>query len=98
MPGGAARPAACYRRRMQKGRKNLMSRLRRPPRLTHILIVFTLLVMAAVVIAQGPARAQSNQICFPETNQCISGRIREFWEQNGGAPGFGHPTTPPPAH
>jgi heat shock protein HslJ len=71
-----------------------MSRLRRSPRLTYILIVFTLLVMAAVVIAQVPARAQSNQICFPETNQCISGRIREFWEQNGGLPVFGYPITP----
>lgn len=39
-----------------------------------------------------PARAQ-DQRCFPETGQCISGRIREFWEQNGGLPVFGFPTT-----
>ena len=38
------------------------------------------------------AQAQ-DQRCFPETNQCISGRIRQFWEQNGGLPVFGFPTT-----
>ncbi|EFO81221.1 hypothetical protein OSCT_0917 [Oscillochloris trichoides DG-6] len=32
--------------------------------------------------------------CFPETGQCISGRIREYWEQNGGLPVFGYPTSP----
>ncbi|PDW04428.1 glycosyl hydrolase [Candidatus Viridilinea mediisalina] len=32
--------------------------------------------------------------CFPETGYCISGRIREFWEQNGGLPVFGYPKTP----
>jgi len=34
-----------------------------------------------------------NQRCFPETGFCISGRIREFWEQNGGLPVFGFPTS-----
>jgi hypothetical protein len=37
--------------------------------------------------------AQS-QRCFAETNFCISGRIREFWEQNGGLPVFGYPIGP----
>lgn len=32
--------------------------------------------------------------CFPETGYCISGRIREYWEQNGGLPVFGYPVTP----
>ena len=32
--------------------------------------------------------------CFPETGQCIAGRIREYWEQNGGLAVFGYPTTP----
>ncbi|WP_322822924.1 lamin tail domain-containing protein [Chloroflexus sp.] len=40
------------------------------------------------------ASAQSDQRCFPETGFCISGRIREFWEQNGGLPVFGFPITP----
>jgi len=40
------------------------------------------------------ATAQTDQYCFPETGQCISGRIRQFWEQNGGLPVFGYPTGP----
>src|SRR5437763_914621 len=42
----------------------------------------------------GMLRAQSNELCFPETGHCISGRIREFWEQNGGLPIFGYPLGP----
>lgn len=38
--------------------------------------------------------AQSDQRCFVETDQCISGRIREFWEQNGSVYLFGLPITP----
>jgi hypothetical protein len=49
-----------------------------------------LVIMCLVVVL--PVQAQ-DQRCFPETNQCISGRIRQFWEQNGGLPVFGFPTT-----
>lgn len=35
--------------------------------------------------------AQEDERCFPETGYCISGRIRSFWEQNGGLPVFGYP-------
>jgi hypothetical protein len=35
----------------------------------------------------------ANQRCFPETGFCIGGRIREYWEQNGGLPVFGYPTS-----
>lgn len=31
--------------------------------------------------------------CFTETGHCIDGRIRQFWEQNGGLPVFGYPIT-----
>jgi hypothetical protein len=43
-----------------------------------------------------PARAgaQTSQRCFAETGHCISGRIREFWEGNGGLPVFGLPIAP----
>src|SRR5262245_29476247 len=41
----------------------------------------------------GAAQAQQDQRCFTETNFCISGRMREFWEQNGGLAVFGLPTT-----
>jgi hypothetical protein len=40
------------------------------------------------------SQAQSDERCFAETGYCISGRIRAFWEQNGGLPVFGYPTTP----
>jgi hypothetical protein len=56
-----------------------------------ILALLALLLGAAV--AQ-PAQAQSNQRCFPETNQCISGVIRSYWERNGGLAIFGYPITP----
>jgi hypothetical protein len=34
------------------------------------------------------------QRCFPETGFCMSGRIREYWETNGGLPVFGYPIGP----
>jgi hypothetical protein len=39
-------------------------------------------------------RAHAAQRCFTETNQCIDGRIAEFWEQNGGLAVFGFPIGP----
>jgi heat shock protein HslJ len=59
----------------------------------YALVVFALLAMLALALG-ARAQAQSDQRCFPETGQCISGRIREFWEQNGGLPVFGFPITP----
>jgi hypothetical protein len=42
-----------------------------------------------------PAQAQSaNQRCFAETGYCVSGRILEYWQQNGGLPVFGFPIGP----
>ncbi len=41
------------------------------------------------------AQAQASDArCFPETGFCISGRIREYWEQNDGLRVFGLPITP----
>lgn len=53
--------------------------------------------VAAIVLAFAsllPVAAQSDQRCFPETGFCVAGRIRQFWEQNGGLPVFGYPITP----
>jgi polysaccharide biosynthesis protein PslG len=55
-------------------------------RLSTALVLPLLIALVPIVQAQ-------NQRCFPETNQCVSGRIREFWEHNGGLPVFGFPTT-----
>lgn len=37
------------------------------------------------------AQAQQGEACFQETGFCVSGRIREFWEQNNGLVIFGFP-------
>lgn len=58
--------------------------MRRP----MIVIMVLIGVMMSIVPAQP---AQAAQRCFTETGYCIDGRIREFWEQNGGLPVFGFP-------
>ncbi len=40
------------------------------------------------------SQAQTERRCFTESDYCIEGRIREYWEQNGGLPVFGLPVTP----
>ncbi|NOK60716.1 MAG: cellulase family glycosylhydrolase [Chloroflexi bacterium AL-W] len=40
------------------------------------------------------AAQEEDERCFEETEFCISGRIREYWEQNGGLPVFGFPIGP----
>ena len=60
-------------------------------RLMAALILVSLLGQG---LAPAPAQAQlGDQLCFPETQQCVSGRVREFWEQNGGLAVFGFPIT-----
>ncbi|MEY3988936.1 MAG: hypothetical protein RI985_17 [Chloroflexota bacterium] len=54
-----------------------------------------LLIMILIIglgwIWQPVTSVQAAQRCFGETGYCIDGRIREFWEQNGGLPVFGFP-------
>jgi hypothetical protein len=45
-------------------------------------------------LAAGIAQAQPGERCFAETNQCISGPIRAYWERNGGLAIFGYPISP----
>jgi heat shock protein HslJ len=58
-----------------------------------MLVALAGLVMLALALSPR-AQAQSDQQCFPQTGLCISGRIKSFWEQNGGLPVFGYPITP----
>jgi hypothetical protein len=44
-------------------------------------------------VAPTPPPVAANQRCFVETNQCIAGPIRTYWERNGGLPVFGFPIT-----
>jgi hypothetical protein len=60
---------------------------------SRLCIALLNLAVVAIVLPQAGAQAQTNQRCFVETGLCIEGRIREFWEQNGGLPVFGLPIT-----
>jgi len=62
--------------------------------LKRLIIVIVTLSMLGVVAPIGSLFAQTDQRCFPETGYCISGRIRQYWEQNGGLPVFGYPIGP----
>jgi uncharacterized lipoprotein YbaY len=54
-----------------------------------------LLFLLTLSLAAPPAlAAQERERCFAETGYCISGRIREYWEQNGGLAVFGLPLGP----
>ncbi|NDJ36786.1 MAG: hypothetical protein GYB64_19200 [Chloroflexi bacterium] len=50
-----------------------------------------LLVIALLWTPTDVVRSQSAPRCFAETDYCIDGRIRTYWEQNGGLPVFGLP-------
>jgi hypothetical protein len=53
------------------------------------------LLIGALLASSAPtATAQSGERCFAETGFCMSGRIRQFWEQNGGLSVFGFPIGP----
>ncbi len=56
------------------------------------LLVF--LGMLSLAIVSPAPSSHAAQRCFAETNQCMDGRIAEFWEQNGGLAVFGFPVGP----
>src|SRR5918912_4402515 len=60
----------------------------------HSFLRIALALCALLVTGGSTAHAKTEQRCFPETGQCISGRFRAYWEQNGGLAVFGYPTTP----
>lgn len=53
-------------------------------------LVFLILGMLAT--AQ-PSHAAAGELCFSQVEYCISGRFRQYWEQNGGLAVFGYPTS-----
>ena len=53
-----------------------------------------MLLVIAVVALPSSARPLAAPRCFAETGQCIDGRFRTYWEQNGGLAVFGFPITP----
>jgi hypothetical protein len=56
-----------------------------------ILIVLFILVGISV---PHTIQAQSNELCFAQTQQCITGPIKTYWQSNGGLAVFGYPITP----
>lgn len=57
-------------------------------------LIAILLIAGISWLVQPATTVQAAQRCFAETGYCIDGRIREFWEQNGGLPVFGFPIAP----
>ena len=53
------------------------------------------LLLAMGLLPTASTRAQGDPLCFdaPGITDCIEGRFREFWEQNGGLAVFGYPIT-----
>jgi hypothetical protein len=62
------------------------------PRTRYVLPLIVLILLTGGQFH--PIHAQTDQRCFPETGMCITGRLRTFWEQQGGLPVFGLPITP----
>ena len=63
----------------------------------HLFLFAIVGLLLTAVVPGGTARAQGDQICFPNVpgiGSCISGRFYEYWRQNGGLPVFGYPLTP----
>jgi hypothetical protein len=50
-------------------------------------------LLSVLVFMSSAVSAQTDQRCFPETNQCITGPIRAYWEKQGGLAVFGFPIT-----
>ncbi len=65
-------------------------------RQSSLLSLVCLLIILALLPTTSPTRhvQAADERCFAETEYCISGRIRAFWEQNGGLEVFGLPITP----
>jgi uncharacterized protein YkwD len=53
-----------------------------------------IILIGAIIPTPAHSQEGDDERCFPETGFCISGPIRDYWEQNGGLPVFGYPTTP----
>jgi hypothetical protein len=62
---------------------------------SYILSLLLLLALAGAGLARSDAAAaQERTRCFPETGQCVSGAILDYWERNGGLAVFGYPISP----
>ena len=67
-------------------------------RMRRLLTIALLLTFArATLLASGTSHAQGDRVCFPNVpgvRDCIEGRFREYWQQNGGLAVVGYPNGP----
>ncbi len=56
-------------------------------------IIALLALLLPLTATLAPVQAQTDEQCFQETGLCVSGRILQYWQQNGGLPVFGLPIT-----
>jgi hypothetical protein len=61
----------------------------------QLVLVILMLGWLAQGLLPRQAQAQTGPLCFsvPSITNCIEGRFRQYWEQNGGLPVFGYPIT-----
>lgn len=52
---------------------------------------FSMLMLAALLIAGLPSIAAAHNQCFPQTGFCLEDPFSDYWESNGGLPVFGYP-------
>ncbi len=64
-------------------------------KLLSLVLSISITLALFLVTVFTPQTQAEETVCFPEaTGYCIEGRIRTFWEHNGGLPVFGYPITP----
>ena len=63
-------------------------------RIQQIVLIFGVLLTFLAGLPPARSAQAQGRLCFPETNQCVEGRFLEYWQQRGGLPVFGYPTTP----
>jgi hypothetical protein len=59
--------------------------------------IVVIMFVIGMLMSSTPYATQAQtagEMCFPETGYCISGRIREYWETQGGLRVFGYPIGP----
>ena len=57
-------------------------------------LAIAFMILCSLIFAPSTTtHAASGDRCFAETGFCINGRIRAYWERNGGLPVFGFPTS-----
>ncbi len=66
----------------------------------RVILLILALLTAGLFSPSGSQAQQGGRLCFnvPGITNCIEGRFRQFWEQNGGLANFGYPISPQAAH